>query len=91
MTSIKQIKTTPWTEWPEQDRAAFQDFLSETDPGPISSVRYTILCNVLEAIYQCGTEGEWKEIELESLPPLVSDQSRRTANLILCVVGLMGG
>jgi hypothetical protein len=89
MTSIERIKAKPWTEWTEQDKVAFQDFLRETDPGPIPSVRYTILCNVLEAIYQCGAEGEWKEIELESLPPVVSDQSRRTANLVLCVLGLM--
>jgi hypothetical protein len=89
MTSIDSIRTKPWTEWSEEEKAVFQAYVMELKPEPISAATYTTLCNILEAVYGCGTEGNWNRIDLETLPPLVSDQSRHTANLVLRVLGLM--
>lgn len=89
MTNIDSIRTKPWTEWTETEKAAFQAYMSQQEPGPVSTANYTTLCQILEAVYGRGTEGNWDKIDLESLPPLVSDQSRHTANLVLRVLGLM--
>ena len=80
------MKSRNWSEWTDVERAAFHSYLLELGEPVISATGYTMICTIVEMIYDFGLENNWEVIDLETVQPIACDESRRVTNLIIQVI-----
>ena len=83
---LEGMKSRNWSEWTAIERAAFHSYLLELGEPAISATGYTMICTIVEMIYDFGLENNWEDIDLETLQPIASDGSRKVANFIIQVI-----